>query len=114
MIKVQGTSSERYVDAAANLDTDFQYMDAADQYPPTGFIDTGTNTVLKDGWKMSQNAIPVNFTCTKVNVASCENANNALNQEWYNRFQPYQSLLRCKNKKARDLLMRAPSVNAAI
>jgi hypothetical protein len=31
-------------------------------------------------------AIPVNYFCTKANVASCENANNAMNQEWYNLF----------------------------
>jgi hypothetical protein len=49
-------------------------------------------------------AIPVNFFCTKVNVASCENANNALNQEWYNMFQPYQTVLRAKNPRARDTM----------
>jgi hypothetical protein len=31
-------------------------------------------------------AIPIDFTCTKVNVASCENVNNMVNQEWYNLF----------------------------
>jgi hypothetical protein len=30
MIKVQGTSSERYVAAAANLDSDFNFTDTAD------------------------------------------------------------------------------------
>ena len=103
MIKVQGTSSERYVDAAANIDTDFNYMDTADIYPPSGLIDTATGKRI-EGWKMSENAIPIEFTCTKVNVASCENANNAMNQEWYNMFQPYKSVLRCKNPKARDTM----------
>jgi hypothetical protein len=37
-------------------------------------------------------------------VASCENANNALNQEWYNIFQPYKTVLKCKNAKARDTM----------
>lgn len=103
MIKVQGTSSERYVDAAANIDTDFNYTDTADIYPPSGLIDTATGKRI-EGWKMSENAIPIEFTCTKVNVASCENANNAMNQEWYNMFQPYKSVLRCKNPKARDTM----------
>ena len=81
MIKVQGTSSEKYVIAAANIDAEFT----------TGFTDAVNNTHL-DGWSMDGGqAIPVNFFCTKVNVASCENANNALNQEWYNRYQPYVS-----------------------
>ena len=75
-IKVQGTSSEKYVVAAANIDSNFT----------TGFTDTLNNTHL-DGWSMDGgNAIECDYFCTKVNVASCENANNALNQEWYNMF----------------------------
>ena len=92
-IKVQGTSSEKYVVAAANIDSNFK----------NGFIDQ--NGQHLDGWSMDGgNAIPCDFFCTKVNVASCENANNALNQEWYNLFQPYKSVLRCKNEKARDTM----------
>lgn len=103
MIKVQGTSSEKYVLSAANLDTNFDYKKNGNI--PTGFIDTKTNTVLEDGWSMDGGtAIPIKFTCTKVNVASCENINNALNQEWYNLFQPYKSVLRCKNPNARDTM----------
>lgn len=98
--KVQGTSSEKYVVAAANLDTDFE-----DDSGNTKFYDPqNNNTPLKEGWRMTPESIPINFTCTKVNVASCENANNALNQEWYNLFQPYQSVLRCKNQSARDTM----------
>ena len=103
MIKVQGTSSEKYVLSAANLDTDFQFTD--NNNVPSGLIDTKTGEVLVDGWSMDGGkAIPINYTCTKVNVASCENVNNAINQEWYNRFQPYKSVLRCKNKRARDTM----------
>ena len=93
-IKVQGTSSEKYVVAAANIDTEFT----------SGLTDTITGAHI-DGWSMDGGtAIPVNFFCTKVNVASCENANNALNQEWYNMFQPYQTVLRAKNPRARDTM----------
>lgn len=106
MIKVQGTTSEKYVVSAANLDTDFNYTDGN---TPSGIIDGLTGNKL-EGWAMSNNAIPINFTCTKVNVASCENINNYLNQEWYNRFQPYQSVLRCKNPKARDTMQFTPGV----
>lgn len=106
VIKVQGTSSEKYVVSAANIDSDFWYTDSDNPYTPTGFIDIANNKELKEvGWSMDGgNAIPCNFFCTKVNVASCENANNALNQEWYNMFQPYQSVVRCKNKNARDTM----------
>ena len=93
-IKVQGTSSEKYVVAAANLDSEFE----------DGFTDLVNNKHI-DGWSMDGgNAIPINFFCTKVNVASCENANNAMNQEWYNMFQPYKTVLSFKNKKARDTM----------
>lgn len=93
-IKVQGTSSEKYVVAAANIDADFT----------TGFTDTVNNTNI-DKWSMDGGqAIPVDYFCTKVNVASCENANNALNQEWYNMFQPYKSVVRFKKPGARDCM----------
>lgn len=101
-IKVQGTSSEKYVVSAANIDSDFYDTENGG----TGFIDTTTGTELGEtGWSMDGGtAIPCNFFCSKVNVASCENANNALNQEWYNLFQPYKTVLRCKYPNARDTM----------
>ena len=77
-IMVQGTSSAAYGVAAFNVRTDFGDTTMYD----------GDGNVL-EGRKVSETSIPVDFTCTKVNVASCENANNALNAEWYNRYQPY-------------------------
>ena len=38
---------------------------------------------------MDENAIPIDDLNTKVNVASCECANNALNQKWYDKWQPF-------------------------
>jgi hypothetical protein len=73
-VKVQGTSSAAYGLAAYNLDSKFN----------DGFIlPDGTNI---DKWSMSDTAVPVNYFCTKVNVASAEGTNNALNQEFYNKF----------------------------
>ena len=91
-IKVQGTSSAAYGLAAFNLDSEFG----------DGFTDADGNHI--DGWSMNEGSIPVNFFCTKVNVASCENANNAMNQEWYNRYQPYQTVLRGRKPGARDTM----------
>lgn len=84
-IRVQGTSSAAYGVAAFNLRTEFQ----------EGLIKQSKNdeTVL---WKASETAIPIDYVCTKVNVASCENANNVVNQEWYNKFQPYHDAHRRK------------------
>jgi hypothetical protein len=49
-----------------------------------GLIDKDGNEV--ELWQMHDEAIPIEIACTKVNVASCENANNVVNQEWYNKY----------------------------
>jgi hypothetical protein len=66
-VRAQGTSSMTYGISAYNLDAKFP-----------------------EKWSINETSIPVNYMNTKVNVASCEGANNALNQEWYNRYQPYK------------------------
>jgi hypothetical protein len=102
-VKVQGTSSAAYGLAAFNLDSKFT----------NGFTDLVKNEHT-DGWSMSSAAIPINYFCTKVNVASSEGTNNALNQEWYNRYQPYQTVIRGKKKSsantARDCMEFIPGV----
>lgn len=95
-VYVQGTSSAAYGVSAFNIRSKFK----------KGLVDKDGNKV--DGWKVSEDAIPINLACTKVNVASCENANNVVNQEWYNKFQPYHDAHRRKseehNKKYRDTM----------
>lgn len=86
-IRVQGTSSAAYGVAAFNLRTEFQ----------EGLIDKDGNKV--DAWEISETAIPIDYVCTKVNVASSENANNVVNQEWYNKFQPYHDAHRRKTRE---------------
>lgn len=114
LYKVQGTSSAAYVVAAANIDTNFKpkdkhYTEAGYPiYKPTFTDGKGNDLLSKGGWSMDDEAIPCTFFCTKVNVASCEQANNALNQEWYNQYQPYVSSVRKKTradgKKHRDTM----------
>lgn len=101
-VKVQGTSSAAYGLAAYNLDSSFE----------NGFaLPDGT---IIEKWGMSETSIPVNYFCTKVNVASAEGANNALNQEFYNKFQPYKTLLKCRprtdGKVPRDTMEFIPGV----
>jgi hypothetical protein len=62
-LRAQGTSSMNLGIAAFNLDA-----------------------TLPEPISITDEAIPVKYLNTKVNVASCEGANNALNQEWYNRY----------------------------
>lgn len=97
-IKPQGTSSMRYGIAGYNIDAKFK----------NGFVQNRTTQI--DKWSMTPNSIPVDYFCTKVNVASAEGANNALNQEWYNKFQPYQTIAKGKNPKKRDTMEFTPGV----
>lgn len=91
-IKIQGTSSVYYKDSGAN--TDGKFID--------GFTDGNGQHI--DGYSMEDDSIPVNYFNTKVNIASCENINNMCLAEWYNRYQPYKTLWRQKNPKARDCM----------
>lgn len=86
-LRVQGTSSAAYGVAAFNLRSEFQ----------EGLLDKDGNFV--EGWQVTDTAIPVDYVCTKVNVASCENANNVANAEWYNKFQPYHDAHRRKTRE---------------
>ena len=69
LFKVQGTSSAAYGRSSYNLDLDFK----------------GTGKK----YKISEDAIAVNYINIKVNVASSENANNINAVDWYNTYQPY-------------------------
>ena len=97
-IKIQGTSSASYGLSAFNIDSEFN----------NGFTYADGSTSEK--WSMNPNSIPVNYFTTKVNVASAEHANNALNQDWYNKFQPYKTLWREKQANARDCMEFTPGV----
>lgn len=91
-IYVQGTSSAAYGAAAFNLRTEF----------PEGLKDKDGNEV--EGWQVTPDAEPIDLTCTKVNVASCENCNNVVNAEWYNKYQPYHDAHRRKGPQYRDTM----------
>ena len=89
---VQGTSSAAYGVAAFNLRSDFTKKGK--------IYDAEGNEMV--GWQRTPEDLPIDIACTKVNVASCENANNVVNQEWYNKFQPYWDAHRRKGYKVDD------------
>lgn len=99
---VQGTSSAAYGVAAFNLRSKFG----------DGLIDKDGNQV--DGWKVSETAIPIELACTKVNVASCENANNVVNAEWYNKFQPYHDGHRRKTREDGNVYRDCMEFNSGV
>jgi len=59
---------------------------------------------------MTDNSIPVDYLNVKLNVASSENANNAVIADWYNTYQPWTSPARKKNTKCRDTIEFVPGV----
>ena len=82
----QGTSSDNYGAAARNMDMVMK--------PHKDFNNTPVIT-LRDGTVVSkialtQKSVPTNYLNIKVNVASSENANNALLQRRYNTYNPYK------------------------
>ena len=87
VMRVQGTSSAAYGIAAFNVDCDFKKAIANGDFTAEQLTDA----------VLGNKAIPCTYFTTKVNVASCEGANNALNQEWYNLHQPHKMSLRKKN-----------------
>lgn len=92
-MKIQGTSSVNYRYGAANTDIDFGKKKA----PNATLVDGNNNNLLADGleypgFKINDNSLPITYSNTKVNFASCEQVNNMCNAEWYQRYQPFPSL----------------------
>ena len=82
----QGTSSNNYGPAGRNLD-----------FIIKPYKDYGNNPyiILGDGSRVSKvsltrESIPVNYFNVKVNIASSENANNALLAKRFNQYNPYK------------------------
>lgn len=103
-LRAQGTSSMAYGIAAFNFDLNIEGATVKDE----------NGEEITDGWSMDDKAIPVTYFNTKVNVASSEGANNAINQEWYNMFQPYKcewrQTVRDDGKLHRDTMQFKPGV----
>ena len=82
----QGTSSNNYGAAGRNLDL---ILKSYKDYGNAPYI------ILGDGSRvnkvsLTRESIPVNYFNVKVNIASSENANNALLQKRYNQYNPYK------------------------
>lgn len=82
----QGTSSNNYGPAGRNLDI---IMKPYKDYGNAPYI------ILGDGSRVSKvsltrESIPTNYFNVKVNIASSENANNAILAKRYNRYNPYK------------------------
>lgn len=92
----QGTSSNEYGHAGRNLDL---IMDKSGYEDTTGIK---PKIILEDGTEttkvaLTQDSISVDYFNIKVNIASSENANNALLAKRYNKFSPFKRCLVDKN-----------------
>ena len=81
----QGTSSNNYGPAGRNLDLILKsYKDYGNQ--PYIILGDGSRV---NKVSLTRESIPVNYFNVKVNIASSENANNALFAKRYNQYNPY-------------------------
>lgn len=96
--KGQGTSSDNYGESARNIDIDlsggFQFADGS----------------TAEKYAMTENSVPESYFNIKVNVASSENANNAVLADDYNMFNPYLRAARAADSRVRDTMEFHPCV----
>ena len=96
--KGQGTSSDHYGESARNIDINCK----------GGFTFGDDST--GDKYALTENSVPEKYFNIKVNVASSENANNALLADEFNSFNPYLRKARQDNPKVRDTMAFYPCV----
>lgn len=106
-VTIQGTSSVGYLESAGNVDINFKNgrtFTSDNVSYTTGEVMFDDGTTSTKGYSINENSIPVDYLNVKVNVASSENCNNAMNADWYNTYQPWKSPAKKKNPKARDTM----------
>ena len=96
--KGQGTSSNAYGESGRNIDIDCS----------GGFTFGDESTGSK--YAFTENSVGEKYFNIKVNVASSENANNALLADEFNEFNPYIRQARKDNPKVRDTMAFYPCV----
>ena len=97
----QGTTSNEYGDAGRNLDAIMNNSGIEGVEP---YIILGDGVTRVDKISLTRNSVEVDYLNIKVNIASSENANNALLQKRYNQYNPYLRPIRLSNPKVKDTM----------
>lgn len=101
----QGTSSNEYGFSGRNLDLIMKKMKSdkggLEGYDP---IITLSNGEVVSKISLTENSVPTNYLNVKVNIASSENANNALLQKRYDRYLPYITGAEVRDPKAKNTM----------
>ena len=125
----QGTTSDNYGNSGRNVDFLFNCdgvhkpsdkVDAEAGYVSQvtlGYNTENAHTEVCDDWKgddgkvtLTRSSIPNNFFNLKVNIASSENANNALMQKRYSDFLPYISPAKQRDERIKNDMEFVPAV----
>ena len=101
----QGTSSNEYGFSGRNLDL-IMKKQKSDKGGLEGYdpIITLSNGEVVSKISFTENSVPTNYLNVKVNIASSENANNALLQKRYDRYLPYTTGAEVRDPKAKNTM----------
>lgn len=95
----QGTSSNDYGFSGRNLDLIMNGSKNEEGVIPEITLSNGEKV---DKITLTENSVPTNYLNVKVNIASSENANNALLQKRYDRYLPYTTGAEVRDPKAKN------------
>lgn len=95
----QGTTSDNYGVSGRNIDLKFNTDDAV-----ATFGDGSQSSPGKVKISLTRESVPVNYFNIKVNIASSENANNALLAKRYDRYLPYETPAHKRDSKVKTTM----------
>lgn len=87
----QGTTSDNYGISGRNIDLKLKKDDKVGANPVVTFGDGSQSAPGKVKISLTRDSIETNYFNIKVNIASSENANNALLAKRYDRYLPYET-----------------------
>lgn len=100
----QGTTSDNYGISGRNIDLKLKKDDKVGANPVVTFGDGSQSDPGKVKISLTRDSVPVNYFNIKVNIASSENANNALLAKRYDRYLPYETPANRRDSKIKTTM----------